>query len=156
MKLVLFEYRCESCGISFKAPQISPHAYGEFLLRKKNSPALRYLDAIHCIAYSEVASVLKARGLDEAKQVEVLQAIFGVVACDPDVDGEPFEMGLPPYCPECTGQSASVWSITEPIEFIELDIPAPTFLLWSSLTAQEKRTRIRDSMRKLLAQSRVA
>ncbi|RFP11324.1 hypothetical protein D0T23_20625 [Duganella sp. BJB475] len=130
------------------------------MLRKKNSPALRYLDAVHCIAYSEVASELKAnvqaRGLDEVKQAEVLQAIFGVVACDPDIDGEPFEMGLPPYCPECAGQSASAWSITEPIEFIELEIPAPTFLLWTSLTTQEKRTRIWDSLRKCLPQSRVA
>ncbi len=160
MKLVLFEYRCESCGISFKAPQISPHAYGDFLLRKKNSPALRYVDAVHSVAYSEVACELKinaeTRGLGETKQSDVLQAIFGRVACDPDVDGEPFEMGLPPYCPKCAGPSASAWSITEPIEFVELEIPPATFLRWTGLTAQEKKIRVLEALRKLLPQSRVA
>ena len=146
MKLILFEYLCKTCGLIFKAPQINPHAYGEFLLRKKNSPALRYLDATSSAAYSEVAEDLwtnsKTNSFDEVTQSDILQSIFGAVACDPDGDGQPFEIGLLPYCSACNEDSNLSWKITEPIKFVEIDVPPVEFIEWRKLTAQEKKLRI--------------
>jgi len=160
MKLVLFEYRCKSCGEIFKAPQVSSHAYGEFLLRKKNSSSLRYLDAINSSVYSDVARDIKltpeTSGLTEVQQADVLQAIFGVVACDPDADGQPFHMGLMPRCPHCKDRDALSWNITDPIEFVETEVPPVTFFVWHGLTPRERKTKILDSVRNFLPKMRVA
>jgi hypothetical protein len=160
MKLVLFKYECLAEGVFFKAPQISPHAYGEFLLRKKNSPSLRYLNAIASSAYEYVAHELEispeVSGLDEVMQSNVLQAIFGNVACDPDVDGKPFEMGLLPYCNNCKDPSCLSWQITDPIEFVEIEVPPVTFLVWDRLSDEEKKFRIMQNLRSVLRTAIVA
>ena len=146
MKLILFEYKCKCCGFAYKAPQINPHAYGEFLLRKRNSLSLRYLDALNSPAYAEVSEELRenadTKELDDLTRADVLQAIFGPVACDSDVDGEPFELGLLPYCTDC-GETVSIsWQMTEPIEFVEMDIPPATFSVWQHLSGRERRQRV--------------
>lgn len=160
MELVLFEYRCKSCGEIFKAPQLNPHAYGEFLLRKKNSSSLRYLDAINSSVYSDIAREIKVNpetsGSNEMRQSDVLQAIFGVVACDPDADGQPFHMGLMPCCPHCNYRGALSWNITDPIEFVEIEVAPVEFSIWHGLTPEERKKRILDSVRKFLPKARVA
>lgn len=160
MKLVLFEYRCRSCGGIFKAPQVSPHAYGEFLLRKKNSSSLRYLDAINSSVYSDIAREIKINpetsGLNEMRQSNVLQAIFGGVACDPDADGQPFHMGLMPRCPHCNERDALSWNITDPIEFDEIEVAPVEFSIWHGLTPKERKKRILDGVRKFLPKARAA
>lgn len=160
MKLVLFEYKCKYCEAIFKAPQISPHAYGEFLLRKKTSSSLRYLDAIASSVYSDVADELQINpetsGLSELTRSDILQVIFGPVACDPDSDGEPFEMGLLPYCPNCKERSSLSWKITDPIEFVEIDVPSVQFFVWQRLTAKEKKMKIEQALQKFLKSLKVA
>jgi len=157
MKLVLFEYECAFDGSLFKAPQLGPHAYGEFLLRKKNSTALRYLDTIASSAYEDVAHELdtssETSGLDEVRQSDVLQAIFGIVACDPDVDGEPFEMGLLPYCVQCKDPSSLSWRMTDPIEVVEMDVRPVTYLVWNRLSDQERKLKIIWNLRRFLQKS---
>ncbi|MTV39950.1 hypothetical protein [Duganella radicis] len=146
MKLVLFEYTCKCCGNFYKAPQINPYAYGEFLLRKRNSPTLRYLDALNTPAYAEVADELRVneytRALDDITRADVLQIIFGSAACDPDVDGEPFELGLLPCCTDC-GETVSIsWQITDPIEFVEKDLIPATFSGWLNLTGRDRKKKV--------------
>ena len=159
MKLVLFEYRCKSCGCFFKAPQISPHSYGEFLLRTRNSASLRYLDALASTAYSDIAREIKTNSetsaLDEAKQTVILQAIFAEVACEPDLDGEPFHMDLLPHCPNCAGQASLSWNITDPIEFIEIEVAPATFRAWQRLKENERKVRIMESVRKCLPKTSI-
>jgi len=58
----------------------------------------RYLDALNSFAYAEVSDELRGntdtQEFDDITQAYVPQAIFSPVACDLDVDGEPFELGL--------------------------------------------------------------
>lgn len=132
---------------------MNPYAYGEFLLRKKNSPSVRYLDALACRAYSDVAheleNNLETSGLDDVTRSDILQAIFGIVACDLDTDGKPFCIGLLPYCDDCNGRS-STWRISDPIEFVEIDVPPVTFLVWNGLSDQERKIKIMQNLRMFL------
>lgn len=154
MKLILFEYTCKCCGAVYKVPQINPYAYGEFLLRKRNSASLRYLDALNSAAYAEVSDDLMVnaatKDLRDLTRSDVLQAIFGPAACDLDVDDEPFELGVLPYCISC-GETVSIsWKMTEPIEFVEMDIPPATFAVWSKLSVSGRKQRVAEILRNYL------
>jgi len=161
MKLTLFEYECKTCGVFFNVPQISqPYAYGEFLLRKKNSSSVRYLNALASRAYSDVAHELQihldTRGLDELTRSDILQAIFGIVACDLGMDGEPFCMRLSPYCAACHSSSSTFWRITDPIEFVEIDVPPVTFSVWNGLSDQDRKIKMMQNLHRYLQTSIVA
>lgn len=82
MKLALFEYICSCCGSKFKAGQLSPANYGEFLLRKRGSNAVLYIDAIEDVSYSEVSEELKinnfTKNKTELERSDILRKIFGI------------------------------------------------------------------------------
>ncbi|MBA5607395.1 hypothetical protein H3H36_18725 [Duganella sp. FT3S] len=150
MKLVLFNYNCPCCGENFKVAQLPPHAYGEFLLRRRGRDAIRYLDAINDRPYAEVSDeidkILLAKKGRSFENSDVLQKVFGAIACDPDFDGEQFEIGLPPPCPVCGNQGGFSWRMTEPIETADVEVAPITHTLWNKLSHQEKIIRIGEKL----------
>lgn len=143
MKLVLYNYICPSSNYDFKAPQVLPYAYGEFLLRKKNGPMIRYLNALEDKSYDEVDRIIKDNFPGENfDSTEPLQLAFGPAACDVDSDGVAFEMNLLPFCDNCAGFHPSSWQMTDPPEFIDVDIPPVEHTLWNSLTVDQRKERI--------------
>lgn len=153
MKFILVNYICGACGKLYKAPEIAPHAYGEFLLRSEGRGDVAYLNALTDSSYKEVDNILQQNLLgiheDPQRRAKMLQAIYGAVACDSDSEGNIFKIGLHPICPMCGYQVMKSWQVTEPVEFIELLIPSVTHSFWDSLSESEKMKRVDANLEKL-------
>lgn len=123
-------------------------------MRKRNSLSLRYLDALNSPAYAQVSHELRVnastQALDSITQANVLQAVFGIAACDPDLDGEPFELGLLPSCPSCGETISASWRMTEPIEFVEMEVPPATFSVWRNLSDKNCKKRVMQILQNYL------
>jgi hypothetical protein len=141
MKIYLAKYVCRACKRSFEAPILGESSYGEFLLWTA-SGVVAYLNAIENTEYAEVEEILLRRfdffKQDEFKSAEVLQNIFGVVACDPDENGFPFKIGARPRCPHCKEGHGESWDIENPTQLVQQTIPAAQHLKWARLSAIEK------------------
>lgn len=148
MKLVLYTYIYASAGCKIKAPQVLEYSYGEFLLRKRNGSAIRYLNALEDNAYGEVKKIVRENFSDDKFELtDLVQIAFGPAACDADTDGKPFEMNLWPYCENCKNEQPSSWQMTDPPEFVEMNIPSVEHYLWNSLNLDQRKTRVLDCLR---------
>jgi hypothetical protein len=102
--------------------------------------------------YGEVNRLLKdnagLKNMRDIQRAAVLRKLFGI-ACDPDVDGSKFEIGIAPRCPY-TGDEPNYWEATEPAVIVERDIPQITHHKWNALTEIEK-TRLVDQAIQSLA-----
>ena len=91
------------------APELPFTSYGGFLLRDEIGTSTAYLNGLSDPTYSEVGALLKKLPLTERlnanQRADVLQRVYGEVACDPDADpdpdadGNPFIIGQHPKCP---------------------------------------------------------
>jgi hypothetical protein len=146
MKFELVIYKCAQCGNTFKAAAIGSGSYGEFLLRSDGAGAEAYLDALSDKTYDQVDKLLEVHpmlaGKSALKRAEILRSIYGAIACDPDEHGNSFIIGGRPRCPVCGSQKMESWEFTDPIEFVELDIPPVTHQLWNALSDEEKINRV--------------
>src|SRR5690606_961112 len=104
LRLQIYKYRCADGQHDYKAAGMPSGAYGEFLMRSEGRRAEAYLNAIQDPVYEEVDQIIKThprlKGKDAFQLANILRAIFGV-ACDSDVDGTLFRIGLRPRCPVC-------------------------------------------------------
>ena len=147
MKLVLYIYTY-SAHCTIKVPEVLEYSYGEFLLRKRNDSGMRYLNALEDDVYREVNEILKENFFqDQSEAGDLLQIVFGPVACDPDTDGKPFEMNLWPYCENCSAAEPLSWQMTEPPEFVNIDVPLVKHDLWNSFNPEQKKTRVLDFLK---------
>ena len=150
MRLQIFEYQCEPSGHVFRAPELPADSYGEFLLRNETGTAMAYVNAIADPTYKEVDLLLQRHpSLDGAppnRRADILRRIYGTVACDPDAEGRPFCIGQHPQCPVCSSPKMKSWQEVQPVEFVDLDVPAATHLLWSTLTEDQKAGRVNSAL----------
>ncbi len=148
MKLHLFKYTCGNCGVQFKAPEMSPTSYGEFLLRSEMGKEA-YLNAISDPVYQEVDNLLKhlpeLQNKSAVELAEILREVFGV-ACDPDEHGSLFSIGADPVCPSCNKRKISYWEATEPSEFVDKELPSISHNDWISLSDLEKIDLIKNAL----------
>lgn len=116
-------------------------SYGEFLLWSPNGK-VAYINAIEDRTYSEVKDLLlhsfEAMRSDPFKAAEVLQELFGPVACDPDPSGAPYMIGAQPPCPNCAGGRIASWELIHPAKVVEWDIPIVTHERWDRMNEREK------------------
>lgn len=141
MKIPLAKYVCEICDAAFEAPMLGESRYGEFLLWS-SSGDVAYLNAFQDKTYQEVADLIAAQSeilkRDSFKAAEVLQNIFGPLACDPDRTGAPFVIGAHPPCKKCKRGRVASWEMIDPPKIVDLDIPSVTHKRWDRLTDREK------------------
>lgn len=151
-KLMLFEYRCASCGHAHRAPALPPGSYGEFLLRSEGNGTEALLNALSDPVYDEVDGIIqrhpKLRGLTRNQQAQVLRLVFGV-SCDLDEDGSLFRIGLNPRCPICGNRDITFWQATEPPIVIEKDLPLVTHENWQKLGPTQKKQLVNSELRRL-------
>jgi hypothetical protein len=145
MKLQKFTYQCE-LGHEFYALEVPAGAYGEFLLRDQAGVHMAYLNALDDPTYKEVDNILaKQPTLTQVvpvKRANILRRIYGAAACDPPPDGGDFQIGRHPQCPVCHSAVMRSWKESEPIEFIDADIPSVTHAVWQSLSAEQRIARV--------------
>ena len=148
MMLQLANFRCAKCNSQFSAPILRSGAYAEFLLRNPKNNSLAHLDALEDKTYDEVDALLKislySKGKSANQLAEVLRNIYGSIACDPDENGDYYQIGALPSCPSCHHQGISHWEAIEPPVFIDEAIPSVTHKAWTSLSSQEKSTKINN------------
>ena len=142
MKLQLFTYTCEPLGHVFNAPELPLSSYGEFLLRDATGTSAAYLNGLSDPTYSEVSALLATlpdtQGLPAKRRADVLQRLYGDVACDPDASGRPLRIGQHPRCPTCSSTAMRSWDEAIPIGFVDVDVPPVTHGGWRSLTEDQK------------------
>lgn len=140
MKLHIFKYTCNSCGSQFKAPEIGPDAYGEFLLRS-SSGSLRYLNAMSNPVYDEVSKLVKtlpsSKDKSDIQLASIVRSAFGI-ACDPDEHGQVLHMDAKPVCPSCENQNITYWEATEPAEYVDETVEPVTHNKWGELSEKQK------------------
>ncbi|MHB8386565.1 hypothetical protein [Metallibacterium sp.] len=150
MRLQIFEYQCEASGHSFRAPELPIDVYGEFLLRNETDAAMVYLNAIADPTYKEVDMLLQRHpslaGVPPNRRADILRRIYGAVACDLDSEGRPFRIGQHPKCPVCSSANVRSWQEVQPVEFVDLDIPAATHSIWTALTEDQKADRVNSAL----------
>jgi hypothetical protein len=150
MRLQIFEYQCEPSGHSFRAPALPVNAYGEFLLRDEDGMSTVYLNAIGDPTYKEVSLLLRRSphltDISPNRRADILKRIYGSVACDPDSKGKPFRIGQCPRCPVCSSTNMKSWQEVRPVEFVDLDIPTTTHLMWIGLNEDQKVDRVNDAL----------
>lgn len=141
MNYLVYRFQCRGCQHWFEHHQMSPSAYGEFLLRSETRRSERYLNGITDPVYQEVDDLLRfetrVRNRSDRERSEVLQSVFGV-ACDPDTDGDLFQMNLFPRCPDCGADDVETWEATEPPRVVDLEIPPVTHAAWNALSRAGK------------------
>jgi hypothetical protein len=141
MKLELIEYTCASCEFTFEAAGLGENAYGEFLLRSKRGK-LAYLNAIRDPTYKEVDGLLarlpSISRLSPIGRAKILRRVYGVVACDRDDDGSPFEIDAFPICPICRSSAISSWRFKSPPAFVDVEVPPVTHVEWGGLSEVTK------------------
>jgi len=146
MKMQLIKFKCGKCGSQFKAPDLGFNSYGEFLLRSIGNADEAYLNAMEDRAYQEVNALLKVSSKVSGKRpneiAEILRKWFGLIACDPDRAGRPFQIGAFPKCTSCGSQEMDYWEATDPAEFVEKSLRPITHASWAALSDDEKEARV--------------
>lgn len=146
MKMQLIKFKCARCGKQFKAPDLGFNSYGEFLLRSIGNADEAYLNAMENSAYQEVNALLKVNSKVSGKKpgelADILRKWFGLIACDPDRAGQPFQIGAFPKCISCGSQEMDYWEATDPAEFVERNVCLVTHVSWAALSDDEKKARI--------------
>jgi len=66
------------------------------------------------------------------------------VACDPDLDGSPFVIDAHPRCTACGSHEMAAW--TELEGFIEMDLPHPTYSVWTGLSEADRSDAVRTAV----------
>lgn len=151
MRLLLYRYRCGNCGFAFKTPDLGDMSYGDFLLRSDNNDMV-YLKALKSKEFSEVSSIIGSlpEYNSKAKQErsKILHKVFGF-ACDDAPDGTKYQITNFPLCPQCKSHKMASWGPTFPEEFVDLDLPSPTYFHWDGLNPEEKKQLIRSSLKSI-------
>ena len=146
MKLQISKYKCGNCENEFRAPQIRSGVYAEFLLRSSSTDGVSYLDAMDDQTYEEVDILLKSNsrlaGMSANVLAKILQKCYGTIACDPDSNGNTFQIGAHPACPFCGSQSMTYWEVVEPPEYLEKNVPPVTHFNWLSMSDNEKAKKV--------------
>ena len=144
MKLQVFRCHCGACGKWFDSSKVSELAYGEFLLRS-DLGELRYLNAIDDPVFEEADRFMKndprVETLNTNKRADLLHDIF-CVTCDPDHQGNPFQIGLEPRCLHCHERNVIDWESVEPPTFVEVEVLPVTHEAWSTRHYDQKQAAI--------------
>ena len=148
MKLHLFEYTCQACDIGFKAPELMPGSYGEFLMRSASGDTV-FLNALEDPVYREVddllAYLLNGQSVSAVKRASLLRTVFGI-ACDSDAQGYRYGINTSPLCPHCGSLDMEGWKGTELPEFVDIDLPLVSHFEWTQLSPTEKALCVKQAL----------
>jgi hypothetical protein len=137
MKLQKFVFKCDPNGHQFESFEVPENSYGEFLLRDASGSSVRSLNALADTTYDEVAKALGQLAVTAQiplrKRAEILQKIFGEVACDPDERGAPLRIGQHASCPICGTTAMKSWEASDPPFFKEVAVQPVTHRAWRAM-----------------------
>lgn len=137
MQITQTEHTCAKCATLFVTSSLGDFSYGEFLLWSAPRECA-YLNALDDTTYEEVFEIIKNYCHAEFSKTtdvsELLQKIYGEVACDFDRLGRSYKISSPP-CPNC-GSTLIATVGEEKISIASID--AVTHQRWESLTSQQK------------------
>jgi hypothetical protein len=109
-----------------------------------------YIDNVFSEVEDLVYSQFPELKRDPSKAGEIIQHIFGPVACDPDDGGLPFAIDASPPCKRCGSTNTKSRGFVDPPKIFEMNIPPVTHERWNRLTEQEKAEAVRMSVADLL------
>lgn len=143
MKLVLIEYTCATDGTVFEFPGLSEYSYSEFLLMTSVGE-MAYLNALEDQTYKELKALIDTNVsvliLDSDQRVDLLQHVYGEIACDRASSGAPYSIELMPSCPACSGSDIASWSFTGKV--VDVHVEPVAHVQWSRFSASEKEEKL--------------
>jgi hypothetical protein len=107
-------------------------------LRSERAGTLAFVDTFRDPVFAEVEDFVdrnRPSGMGAGASGHVVQKLFGLTV-DPDTDGSPFVVGGKPTCQGCG--SLTRWEITEPPEFVNVDVPHVSHQLWDRMDRSER------------------
>jgi hypothetical protein len=148
LKLIMYEYICKRCNISYKTPGLSLNSYGEFLMRSIGGSFV-YLDAISDPVFAELEELIRevctSKKLNESQYSDLIQSLFGLT-CDLDPEDNEYSIMNRPICPNCGFNEPSCWDEVYPYEFVDMNVPVVTHNHWEKLTKLEKLNLLRKAI----------
>jgi hypothetical protein len=134
-------HTCSNCVTSFQAFSLGDFSYGEFLLWSKSGNC-RYLNAFEDPTYQEVIDIIQLCKETGAVHVhdasQLLQEVYGELACDVDEFGEPYRMNYP-SCPNCGSTNIALVGSEIVGQAVVSNV---THEIWNSFTQKEKEARL--------------
>jgi len=147
MSAFTFKYTCASCNTSFEASGVSDFSYGEFVMRSEKGHEV-YLEAISSPVFKEVADMVETHPLlaheNDSKRGDVVQKVFSV-ACDVDLSGKEYAIGVMPKCPNCGSHKMASWDQVSPPR--SSSIPSVSHSNWLSLSDAQKLAKVDKAIR---------
>lgn len=150
MNAVIYKYKCASCGASFEASGVPEMSYGEFILRTKSGEEA-YVNAVSDPAFNELLSMVRSHPSlledDKAKSGTIAQRLFGLI-CDKSPNGQMYQIGMPPKCPNCSSHEMASWGELLPLKFSP--VPMVTHNEWLLLDDKDKLITLNKALNDLL------
>lgn len=134
----LFEFLCDRCGGSFKAPHrvlddvvsLRSSGSGQLVVISTSDPLFDELNSL-------VARSPLVHGRSE-RQVALATFAALAAAVDPDPEGWSYVVGGLPRCERCGAGEPTDWRSTEPPETAELEVPEARHSTWDRLTEDRR------------------
>jgi len=140
MKFESIQYQCE-LSHKFDSFALPEDSYGEFLLWSANGEN-SYLDAVSDKTYDEVSNLINSHRsevrLADDDLADILQRVYGQVACDPDSEGAKFSILAHQPCPICGTSKMKSWDYKSPAETVNMEPARVTHKVWAKLSETEK------------------
>ena len=152
MKQMLYNFRCDSCGSRFKAPEIT-EVYGGFIMRSNHINDSVYLNSLDDKVFDEMETLFKSNEIvknnGRLNDTDLFQSLFSI-SCDLASDGSQYQIGLFPICPNCGSRNMASWGRTHPLELTEEDMEPVKHENWNKLTDMEKRNLFNEAIKTYL------
>lgn len=151
--LEVFVFRCGRCAVEYREGWSTAEYY--FVMRSEGRGSVaaipqrgnELLDELWSLV-DRHASVreLSPRRLGQLKRT-ILSSVY-----DPDCDGSRFVADGCPRCPACGWSTPSSFTATDPLEFVEVDVPYLTAKSWTVLAPIAKERLVREAISDALSQ----
>lgn len=151
MKLESIKCQCEFFH-EFESVGLPEDSYGGFLLWSASGEKA-YLDSASDKTYDEVSGLIDSdqndTPLNDDARANILQKIYGLVACDLDHKGSAFALVAHQPCPVCGASKMRSWDYEKPAKIVGAEMGAVTHAVWMGLSTTEKAGVVRGAILRL-------
>lgn len=151
--LEVFVFRCGRCAVEYREGWSTSEQY--FVMRSEGLGSVAAIpqqgNGLLDELWSLVDRLSSVRELSPRKLGELKRTILSSVY-DPDCDGSRFVVDGCPRCPACGWRTPSSFTASDPLEFVEVDLPDLTAESWAVLAPTAKERLVREAVSDALSQ----
>jgi hypothetical protein len=142
------EFTCGECRTILRAPVPVVADYGTLTYRSEGRGTLAIVNALEDPTFDEISHLTEqlqeVAAATARERGAAIQWVFGATA-DYDIDGSRFGVDFPPRCPNCESNNVVDFTVIEPPEFVDVELPLLSHDHWSGLDEPDKMTDVRQA-----------